>query len=121
VEQAGQGVANEQDVGSFSKGVSLMEQKPVDAVPVGGDAAPQEFQDAVQAADRARLEAILDKAAADAGWKQQLLDDPEAAMAGIDQSGPLEIGEVAGQSDNRTKWVWRWYLQSGWAWFHWPS
>jgi hypothetical protein len=96
-----------------------MTQGPVDDLPEGAEAAEQEFQDAVQAADRARLEAILDKAASDPAWKQQLLDDPEDALAAIGQNGPPDVGEVSGQYHWRTKWVYRWNWWGGWAWNHW--
>ncbi len=98
-----------------------MTQGPSNELPEGAEPAAQEFQDAVQAADRARLEMILDKAAADPAWKQQLLDDPEVALASIGASGPPEVGEVAGQSHGhwRTKWVYRWTWWGGWGWYHW--
>ncbi len=34
--------------------------------------------------NRVLMEKVLDKAASDPGWKQRLLDDPEAAMAEAD-------------------------------------
>jgi hypothetical protein len=98
------------------------EQMPSRDLPEGAEAAPQEFQDAVQAADRALFEKMLDKAASDPAWKQQLLDDPEAAMAAIGQSeAPPEVGEVAGQFHWRTKWIRRYYWDHGWwwYWYHW--
>jgi hypothetical protein len=95
-------------------------QGPSKELPEGAEAAPQEFQDAVQAADRARLEAILDKAASDPAWKQQLLDDPEAAMAAMGASeGPPELGEVAGQRHWRTKWVKRYFWENGYLYYYW--
>src|SRR3972149_5386300 len=62
-------------------------QGPAEELPEGAEAATQEFQDAVQAADRARLEMILNKAGEDPAWKQQLLDDPEAALASSGAGG----------------------------------
>jgi hypothetical protein len=95
-----------------------MTQGPIDELPEGAEAASQEFQDAVQVADREWLEKILDKAVEDPAWKQQLLDDPEAALASIGASGPPDVGEVAGQHHWRTKWVYRctWF---GGSWHHW--
>jgi hypothetical protein len=96
-----------------------MTQGPIDELPEGAEAASQEFQDAVQAADRARLELILNKAGEDPAWKKQLLDDPEAALASIGASGPPDVGEVAGQYHWRTKWIYRWTWWGGWGWYHW--
>jgi hypothetical protein len=51
-----------------------MTEGPVDELPEGAEAAGQEFQDAVQAADRARLEMISTRPRGPG--KAQLLDDP---------------------------------------------
>jgi hypothetical protein len=107
------------DCGKPQKGDKAMPEGPVNDLPEGAEAAPQDFQDAVQQADRERLEKILDKAASDSGWKQQLLDDPEAALAAIGANDPPELGEVAGQGHWRTKWVYRWRWWGGWRWYHW--
>ncbi len=97
-----------------------MAQGPLDELPDGAEMAPEEFQNAVQAADRARLERIIDKAASDPAWKRRLLEDPEDALAMIGESGPPVVGEVAGQAQaHRTKWVWQWTVSGGWGWFHW--
>ncbi len=95
-----------------------MAQGPPGDIPEG-EPLPTEVQEALNAAERARLEAILDKAATDAAWKQQLLDDPETALAAIGQDGPLEVGEVAGQYHWRTKRVWRYSWYYGWYVWHW--
>ena len=64
----------------------------------------------VRQLNRALMEKVLDRAASDPAWKQQLLDDPDAAMreAGfaevqrieeVRQSvGALHEAEVAGQA-----------------------
>lgn len=96
-----------------------MEEGFYEELPEGAEAASQEFQEAVQAADRRLLEKILDKAAEDPAWKQQLLDDPEAAMAAIGASGAPDVGDVAGQYHWRTKWVYRYSWWYGWYWYHW--
>ena len=96
-----------------------MPQGPMDELPEGAEAAPQEYQDAVQAADKQRLSKVLDKAASDPAWKQQLLDDPESAMAAIGESGPPDVGQVGGQYHWYTKYVYRWTWWGGWGWYHW--
>ncbi len=96
---------------------------PVDELPEGAEAAPREIQEAVQAADRARLGLVLDKASSDPGWRQQLLDDPEAALAAIGQTDVPDLGDVTGQSRRplRTRWIWRFDFAGGWAWYHWKG
>ena len=95
-----------------------MNEGPLDELPEGAEAASQEFQDAVNAAQKERMSKILDKAAEDPQWKQQFLDDPEAALASIGESGPPDVGEVGGQYHWRTKWVYG-YGWAGWGWYHW--
>ena len=91
-----------------------MVQGPTAELPEGAEAASQEFQEAVQAADKEALRQILDKAASDPAWKEQLIDDPDSALAAIG----VGEAEVEGQARWPTKWVYRWTWWGGWGWYH---
>ena len=87
---------------------------PVDELPEGAEMVPDEIQQEVKKKERAVLERILDKAASDPDFKQQMLDNPEQALQelGVAQElealdNPGQMAEVSGQARYTTKYFYR--------------
>ena len=87
---------------------------PVDELPEGSEMVPEEIQGEIKKRERAVLERILDRAASDEQFKNQLLDNPEQALQDLGVSQELEaldnpgqMSDVAGQGRYHTKYVYR--------------
>ena len=87
---------------------------PVDELPEGAEMVPDEIQQEIKKKERDVLERILDRAASDDKFKNQLLDNPEKALQDLGVSQELEaldnpgqMAEVAGQARYHTKYVYR--------------
>jgi hypothetical protein len=97
-------------------------QGPVDELPEGANAVPDDVQAEYDRRERAVWEKILDRAASDQDFRARFLDDPEAAASELGlqdelndldpESGPISaLAEVSGQS----VW-WSWWIKHR----HWP-
>jgi hypothetical protein len=88
----------------------------VNELPEGAEMLPDEGQQMIDQKEKEVLGQILDKAASDPGFKQKMLDDPQAALqdAGVAEdvealdSGSIGgLSDVAGQSSWNTKYSYR--------------
>ena len=86
---------------------------PEEQLPDGAERVPDEQQAAVDAKEKEVLGKILDAAASDPGFKEKMLDDPEAALAEIGVAedidaldrGSLAAADVTGQYHYYSRWV----------------
>jgi hypothetical protein len=100
---------------------------PEEQLPEGAESIPDEQQAAVDAKEKEVLGKILDAAASDPGFKDKMLDDPDAALVEIGVAEDVDLldrgpqsAEVAGQYRYRTKWVKRCFnYRTRRKWYHW--
>jgi hypothetical protein len=100
---------------------------PEEQLPEGAERVPDEQQAAVDAKEKEVLGKILDAAASDPGFKDRMLNDPDAALGEIGVAEDVDLldrgpqsADVAGQYRYHTKWVVRCFnYRTRRKWYHW--